>query len=67
MKSLLDFVKEAEKNKVAIGHFNISNLEMLRAIFNAARNLNYRHIRRRAGFYRGKTSCGACQKFARRV
>lgn len=40
MKNLRDVVNEAEKNGVALGHFNISNLEALWAIFNAARGLN---------------------------
>jgi fructose-bisphosphate aldolase, class II len=40
MKTLIDHIAEAEAKKVAIGHFNISNLEMLWAIFHAAKNLN---------------------------
>jgi fructose-bisphosphate aldolase class II len=40
MKKLLDVIKEAEDKKVAIGHFNISNLEGLWAIFRAAKELN---------------------------
>lgn len=40
MKTLREYIKDAEANKVAIGHFNISNLEGLWAIFNAARELN---------------------------
>jgi len=40
MKSLKDYIYEARKNNVAIGHFNISNLEALWGIFNAARKLN---------------------------
>lgn len=36
---LLDIIKEAEVNKVAIGHFNISDTEMLKGIFSAARKL----------------------------
>ena len=38
--NLRDVLKEAEENKRAIGHFNISNLEALHAIFNAARELD---------------------------
>ncbi len=40
MKTLRECVKEAEEKGVAIGHFNISNLEGLHAIFNAAKKLN---------------------------
>lgn len=40
MKSLREYIKEAEENKVAIGHFNISNIEALHGIYNAARKLN---------------------------
>ncbi len=39
MKTLKEIIIEAEEKKVAIGHFNISNLETLRGIFNAARTL----------------------------
>jgi len=40
MKSLRDYVNDAEQRGVAIGHFNISNLEGLHGIFQAARALN---------------------------
>lgn len=40
MKTLKQIIQEADKNKVAVGHFNISNLEGLWAIFDAAKNLN---------------------------
>ncbi|HEC32893.1 MAG TPA: class II fructose-bisphosphate aldolase [Candidatus Kaiserbacteria bacterium] len=40
MKTLREYVTEAESNKVAIGHFNISDTEGLHAIFNAARKLD---------------------------
>lgn len=40
MKTLKEYIKDAEKEGKAIGHFNISNLETLRGIFNAAKNLN---------------------------
>lgn len=39
-KSLREYIKEAEGEKVAIGHFNISNIEALHGIYNAARKLN---------------------------
>ena len=40
MKSLREYIKEAEEKYVAIGHFNISNLEALHGIYNAAKKLN---------------------------
>jgi len=40
MKTLREYIKEAEEKKVAIGHFNISNLEGLHGIYNAARKLD---------------------------
>jgi fructose-bisphosphate aldolase, class II len=40
MKTLRQYIHEAEESKVAIGHFNISNLEALWGIFNAAKQLN---------------------------
>jgi fructose-bisphosphate aldolase class II len=39
MKTLRECVKEAEEKGVAIGHFNISNLEAFHAIYNAAKKL----------------------------
>ncbi|MFA6177434.1 MAG: ketose-bisphosphate aldolase [Candidatus Paceibacterota bacterium] len=40
MKTLREYIKEAEEKKVAIGHFNISNLEGFHAIYQAAKKLN---------------------------
>lgn len=40
MKTLKEYILEAEKKGIAIGHFNISNLETLRGIFEAAKKLN---------------------------
>ncbi|HRZ30165.1 MAG TPA: class II fructose-bisphosphate aldolase [Candidatus Paceibacterota bacterium] len=40
MKTLKEVIYDADKNKVAIGHFNISNLEALWAIFRAAQELS---------------------------
>ncbi|MBP6866106.1 MAG: class II fructose-bisphosphate aldolase family protein [Candidatus Pacebacteria bacterium] len=40
MKTLREYIKEAGEKGVAIGHFNISNLEALHGIFNAAKKLN---------------------------
>lgn len=40
MKTLRECIEDAEEKKVAIGHFNISNLEALHAIYGAAKKLN---------------------------
>ena len=40
MKSLREYIKEAEEKKIAIGHFNISNIEGFWAVVNAAKKLN---------------------------
>ncbi len=39
MKSLLQIIKDSEKRQVAIGHFNIAETSMLKAIFGAAKDL----------------------------
>lgn len=40
MKTLREYIKEAEEKSVAIGHFNISNLEGFHGVYNAAKKLN---------------------------
>lgn len=40
MKKLIEVVQEAGKNRVAIGHFNIADLVLLKGVFQAARELN---------------------------
>jgi fructose-bisphosphate aldolase class II len=40
MKTLQDVLKQAEKDGVAIGHFNVSDLVLLKAVFEAAKDLN---------------------------
>ncbi len=40
MKTLRECIKEAEEKGVAIGHFNISNLEGFHGVYNAAKKLN---------------------------
>ena len=40
MHSLRNLLQEAQGNGVAIGHFNISDLVLLKAVFAAARELN---------------------------
>jgi fructose-bisphosphate aldolase class II len=40
MKVLRDYLQEAEQGGKAIGHFNISDLVLLKAVFGAARELN---------------------------
>src|SRR6202042_1210036 len=39
MKTLIEIVQEAGRNGVAIGHFNISDLVLLKGVFQAAREL----------------------------
>ncbi len=40
IKSLREYIKEAEANKVAIGHFNISNLEGLKGVYEGAKKVS---------------------------
>jgi fructose-bisphosphate aldolase class II len=40
MHSLRDLLQEAQQSGKAIGHFNISDLVLLKAVFGAARELN---------------------------
>ena len=40
MKTLREYIKEAEDKGVAVGHFNISNLEALHGIYNASKKLS---------------------------
>lgn len=40
MKTLRQYIKEADEKGVAIGHFNISNLEALHGIYNAAKRIS---------------------------
>ena len=40
MKTLREIINEADSEKTAIGHFNISDTEMLKGVFVAARNFN---------------------------
>jgi len=40
MKTLRETIKDASDRKVAVGHFNISNLEGLHAVYAAAKKLN---------------------------
>jgi len=40
MKTLREYIKEAEEKGVAIGHFNISNIEALHGIYNAVKSLS---------------------------
>ncbi len=40
MKTLRQYIQDAEEKGVAIGHFNISNLEALHGIYNAAKKLD---------------------------
>src|ERR1700747_3555932 len=40
MRSLRDLLQETEKSGIAIGHFNIADLVLLKAVFGAARELH---------------------------
>ncbi|MFA6300977.1 MAG: class II fructose-bisphosphate aldolase [Candidatus Paceibacterota bacterium] len=40
MKTLREYIKEADERGIAIGHFNISNLEGFHGVYNAAKKLN---------------------------
>src|SRR5262249_39343562 len=40
MQTLRDCLEEAQKNGVAIGHFNVADLVLLKAVFAAAKELN---------------------------
>ncbi len=40
MKNLREYIQEADNRGVAVGHFNISNLEALHGIYNAAKKLS---------------------------
>ena len=37
MKTLKEYILNAESKQIAVGHFNISNLEGLKAVIEAAR------------------------------
>lgn len=39
IKTLKEYIKDAEEKGIAIGHFNISNIEALHGIYNAAKKL----------------------------
>src|SRR5215470_17873794 len=39
MQMLRDALKQAEENRVAIGHFNVADLVLLKAVFGAAQEL----------------------------
>lgn len=40
MRKLIEILKQAESQRVAIGHFNVSDLVLLKAVVGAARELN---------------------------
>ncbi len=40
MKTLREYIQEAREKKIAVGHFNISNIEGFWAVVGAAKNLN---------------------------
>ena len=40
MKTLMEYIKEAKNKGVAVGHFNVSNIEALHGIYNASKKLS---------------------------
>ena len=40
MKKLIEVVREAERNRAAVGHFNIADLVLLKGVFGSAREVN---------------------------
>lgn len=40
MKTLREYIREAEEKKIAIGHFNISNLEGLHGVYNGVKKVS---------------------------
>ena len=40
MRALRDVLNQAQENGTAIGHFNISDLVLLKAVFSCAREMN---------------------------
>lgn len=40
MKTLREYLKDALENKIAIGHFNVSNMEAVWGVFHSAKKLN---------------------------
>lgn len=40
MQLLRDILEQADKNRVAIGHFNVADLVLLKAVFSSAQELN---------------------------
>ena len=40
MKTLREYIKEASEKGIALGHFNISNLEAFHGVYKAAKKLN---------------------------
>lgn len=61
MKTLREYIKEAEEKGVAIGHFNFSNLEGLHAIYNAAKKLGVPAL---VGLSEGEEGAVGCEEGA---
>jgi len=62
MKTLHDVLCEAQKNKVAVGHFNVSDLAGLKAVFESARQLSVPVI---VGFPRVSVPLWECARLRR--
>src|SRR6201998_2294194 len=61
MHSLRNLLQEAQENGVAIGHFNISDLVLLNAVFAAARELNAPVL---GGLWKGERECVGTRQIA---
>lgn len=62
MKTLREMLGEAQQNEVAIGHFNISDLAGLKAVFESARALSVPVI---VGLSEGERDFMGCARLRR--
>jgi fructose/tagatose bisphosphate aldolase len=62
MKTLREVLGEARQNEVAVGHFNISDLAGLKAVFESARALRVPVI---VGFPRASATSWVCARLRR--
>jgi fructose/tagatose bisphosphate aldolase len=59
MKTLREVLEEAERSRVAVGHFNISDLIMLKAVVESAQELNAPVL---VGFQRVSATSWVCAR-----
>jgi hypothetical protein len=67
VRSLRDTLERAQKDGVAIGHFNVGDWVLLKAVFASAQELKVpcgRCVRGRTGVYRSPANCGSGPEFA---